>query len=73
MATFYQTRITIDVLHEHPTPDEWEVADIVREGDPGSYVIDESDHRTQLRSYEPKPSKPLTCQSRLPSSSTCAT
>ena len=58
MATFYRTRITIDVLHEHPTPDEWEVADIVREGDPGSYVIDESDHRTQLRSYEPKPSKP---------------
>jgi len=47
MTTFYRTRITIEVLHEYPIPDEFDLADIIREGDLGSYVIDEARQCTQ--------------------------
>jgi len=49
MTTFYRTRITINVLHEYPIPDEFDLADIIREGDLGSYVIDEARNCTQPR------------------------
>jgi hypothetical protein len=45
----YRTRLSIDILHEEPIPEDFELADIIHEGDVGDYVIHQRRcHVTQI-------------------------
>lgn len=43
---FYKTTYVVEILHEEPIPDDWDLKDIMQEASTGSYSADVKSKRT---------------------------